>query len=274
MSAHKIPCTVQVLTRNNAEGIKKCLDSLTMFAEVIVQDGFSTDGTREAAASYPNVRLMDQNKTYLNDQGRITDFGAMRNESIRVAAHDWIFVVDGDEYVDPQLINEVAEIVGRDNPAVYQAFRRFYIDSEPVMHCSGYPALQIRLFHRTLTEGYVKKVHERLLLNPGVQTLMLKTELPVPLPPAHTLQAKYDRYLAIEVERQGVMAWGKWIKWILLRNLRSAIGLTLRVALIWIIPRKGKKMPLSHEFAYIRHSLRVIAHTFPPRVRALKSKTA
>lgn len=266
-----IPCTVQVVTRNNAEGIKKCLDSLTMFGEVIVQDGYSTDGTRGVASSYPNVRLMDQNKQYLNNEGRITHFSAMRNESINAAKYDWIFVVDGDEYVDPALIAEVESIVRADQPGVYEAFRRFYIDSVPVMHCSGYPALQIRLFHRTLTNGYRKPVHERLELKPGVITKRLQTELPVPQPPAHTLQAKYDRYLLMEVERQGVMPWGRWFKWILLRNLRSVIGLSLRILWIWIIPRTGKKMPLSHEFAYMRHSLRIIVHTFPPRVRATKS---
>lgn len=261
-----IPCTVQVMTRNNAEGIKKCLDSLTMFAEVIVQDGNSTDGTREVALSYPNVRLIDQDKTYLNGEGRITDFAAMRNLSIDAAKHDWIFVVDGDEHVDAGLIREVGEIVGVNKPGVFQAFRRFYIDNQPVIFCSGYPALQIRLFHRTLTNGYIKPIHERLDLKPGVAVQMLKAELPVPQPPVSQLQAKYDRYLAMEVKRLGVLPWGRWIKWIFLRNLRSSIGLTLRILWLHILPLPGKRMPLSHEFAYVRHSLRTIMHTFPPKV--------
>lgn len=269
-----IPCTVQVVTRNNAEGIRKCLGSLTMFEEVIVQDGYSTDGTREVAKSYPNVRLMDQNRAYLSPEGRIIDFSAMRNESISAARHDWIFVVDGDEHVDPALIAEVGEIVERDDPGVYEAFRRFYIDGEPVIFCSGYPALQIRLFHRTLTDGYVKPVHERLKLKDGVTKKLLKAELPVPLPPVRTLRPKYDRYLAMEVERQGVMLWGKWVRWILFRNLRSAIGLTLRILWLRVLPRRGKRMPLSHEFTYVWHQLRIIAHTFPPRVRRMKARTA
>ncbi len=268
-----IPCSVQVLTRNNAAGIKTCLSSLTMFDEVVVQDGNSTDGTREVAASYPNVRLMDQDKKYLNVEGRITDFAAMRNLSIDAAKHEWIFVVDGDEHVDAGLIREVGEIVEADKPGVFQAFRRFYIDGEPVIFSAGYPALQIRLFHRTLTNGYIKPVHERLDLKPGVKTQMLKAELPVPQPPVSQLQAKYDRYLAMEVKRLGVLPWGRWIKWIFLRNLRSCIGLTLRVIWLRILPLPGKRMPLSHEFAYVRHSLRTIIYTFPP-LAAKKARTA
>lgn len=265
---NRILCTVQVLTRNNAGGLKKCLDSLDAFDEVLVQDGYSTDGTREMASQYPNVRLMDQNKTFLNDEGRITDFASMRNESIRAAKHDWVFVVDGDEYVDPDLIANVRAVVEKNEPGVFQAFRRFTIDGEPVMHCSGYPAYQIRLFHRGCIEGYVKPVHERLNLKDGVQVQTLRAELPVPQPPVASLTAKYDRYLAMEVKRAGVMPFWTWVRWVLIRNIRSMVGLSIRLLWIWLIPRKGKRMPLSHELAYIRHSFRTILHTFPPRVAA------
>lgn len=268
-----IPCTVQVVTRNNAEGLKRCLDSLTMFDEVIVQDGYSTDGTREMAASYPNVKIMDQNRMYLNVEGRITDFGSMRNESIKAAKHDWIFVVDGDEHVDPALIREVGEIVARNQPGVFQAFRRFYIDGKPVMFCSFYPALQIRLFHRSLTSGYAKPVHERLQLKDGVTMQTLKAELPVPQPPVKQLLPKYERYLAMEVERLGVIPMSRWFKWIFLRNLRSSLGMTVKALGYRLLPVRGKRMPLSFEFALVRHSLRTIVHTFPPRVAA-KLRTA
>lgn len=275
MNHSPIPCTVQVLTRNNESSIAKCLDTLTDFAEVIVQGGPSTDRTKEIAITYPNVRWMDQNPAYLDGDGRITNFAAMRNESIDAAKHDWIFVVDADEGSKPDMVAEVREITERNRPGVFEAFRRFYIDGEPVMHCSFYPALQIRLFHRTLTEGYGKPVHERLILKPGVMVERLRTELPVPQPPAKTLEAKYDRYLLMEVKRGGVMPWGRWMKWVLWRNLRSIAGLSLRLMRIWLVPRKGKRMPLSHEFSIMRHSLRTIVHTCPPVAqRTLRASAA
>lgn len=253
------------------EGIKECLDSLDSFAEVLIQDGGSTDGTREIAQQYSNVRLLDQNPAYLDEERRITDFSAVRNDAIAAASYDWIFMVDGDERVDPAMIKEVAAIVSADVPGVYDVSRRFSVDGVPVVHCAGYPALQIRLYHRSLVEGYVKTVHERLCLKQGVTKNILRTELIVPLPPASTLQGKYDRYLAMEVKRVGVMQWAEWMRWILLRNLRSSIGLTARVLWQRIKPVPGKRMPLSHEFAFIRHSLRTIIHTFPPRVRRGKA---
>lgn len=271
-----IPCTVQLLTRNNAAGIGRCLDSLRDFAEVIVQDGGSTDGTRDIAQRYPNVRLMDQKPALLNDEGRITDFAAMRNESISAATHDWIFVVDGDESTAPALTEEIRRIVEANVPGVYQAFRRFIVGGEPVLYCAGYPALQIRLFHRSLTDGYRKPVHERLQLKPGVEMQLLKEELPVPLPPARDLLAKNDRYLAMELRRLGVIPYGRWFRWVLYRNLRSVAGLLVRDILIALRPKRGKAMPFIYDWLHIRHLLRLIHATFPPvatqRLRAIAAE--
>lgn len=262
--SQSIPCTAQVLTRNNAEGIRACLDSLGAFAEVIVQDGFSTDGTRETAEHYPNVRLMDQNPAFLDRDGRITDFSAMRNVSIMAAKHDWVFVVDGDERVDPELVEEIRAIVEANEPGVYQAFRRFYLGDVPVVFCAGYPAYQIRLFHRSLTEGYKKSVHERLVLKSGVIARVLEHELPVPLPPVGSQRPKFERYLAMEVKRIGVTSWGHWLRWALYRNLRSVAGILARVLWLRMLPKKGLRMPLSYELAHVSQSLRVIVRTCPP----------
>lgn len=258
MSSQKIPATVQVLTRNSMPGIRHCLETLRNFSEVIVQDAFSTDGTRETAREFPNVRLMDQNRAYLDVENRITHFSAMRNESIAAARHDWIFVVDGDEGIRPDMEEEVRAIVERNVPGVYQAFRRFVVDGQLVMHCCGYPNLQIRLFHRSQVEGYEKPVHERLKLKVGVGMQLLHTELPIPLPPAAALEAKYERYLQMEVKRVGVIPWSRWVKWVLVRNLKTIIAYAARVVWYRITPRRGKIMPWAYERQFIGHAWRTI----------------
>lgn len=262
-----IPCSVQVLVRNGMPNIVPCLESLREFGEVIVQDGFSTDGTREVAASFRNVTLLDQDRAYLNGEGRITDFSAVRNASITAAKYDWMLVVDADEITTQELREEVRGIVERNAPGVYQAFRRFFLNGVRIERAAGYPALQIRLFHRTLTNGYAKSVHERLWLKEGVSVRMLRTELPVPLPPAEQLTAKYERYLKMEVERLGVVTWGRWIAWMLLRHLRSAASYFVRALWIRIAHPRDTRLPWAYEWQFIHHALATITHTFPPRVR-------
>jgi len=268
-----IPCSVQVLVRNSVSSLRTCLPTVQEFAEVIVQDGNSTDGSREFASSFANVTLMNQDLALLDSEGRITDFSAMRNQSIRAAKYDWIFVVDADEEVMPSMVAEVREIVTKNIPGVFRAFRRFYVDGEPVMHCAGYPAYQIRLFHRSQVDGYVKPIHERLALHPGVELQLLATELTVPFPSVSVLQKKNDRYLRMEVQRVGVLPFRQWCKWILLRNTKTIVGLGVKTLWITLLPRKGKKMPMRYDLQYMWHSFRTIVATFPPRVAMAKRRT-
>lgn len=273
MTTSLISCSVQVLTRNSEKTIVHCLDTLTAFGEVIVQDGHSTDRTVEIAKGYPNVTILSQNPAYLDTEGKIRDFAAIRNESIAAAKYDWVLVVDADEGTKPDMVEEVQEIVVKNEPGVYRAFRRFIIEGKKVMYCAGYPAYQIRLFHRSCVEGYAKPIHERLVVHPGVPLQILRAELPIPLPPAKDLNAKYERYLRMEVERLGVMPWKKWLRWILYRNLRSALAVAVLTLRVQIIPKYGKRMPIAYEWQAIRQSLRTIIHTFPPLARHRHSKS-
>lgn len=266
-----IPCTVQVLTYNNAKTIRRNLDSLRAFGEVIVQDGASTDGTREIALEYPNVRLIDQDPAFLSPDGTIIDFGSMRNISIFSAKYDWIFPEDADEYLSQSVIEEIRAIVLRNVPGVYQAFRRFIVEGEQIMHCSSYPAMQIRLFHRSCTvSGYRKTVHELLTLKPNVEIGILMSELPLPLPTSSQLRSKYRRYLAMERVRHKGISMSNWFYHIFWRNMRNIAYLTVRTAWIWLTPRTGKRMPLVYEFQTIGYSFSLMLVTFPPCNRSAK----
>lgn len=267
MSEHLIPCSVQVLTRNNGKTLRACLETLRPFAEVIIQDGRSTDDTKAIAREFSNVTFLDQNDTVLDDEGRIKDFSAVRNASIQAARYDWVLVVDADEGIKQDLTEEVRSLIQSDKKGVYVAFRRYYVNGEKVMHSTQYPALQIRFFHRDLIIGYEKPVHERIKMKDGITTQMLQSELPVPLPPARQLRAKYHRYLLMEAKRaQGITVRG-WLKWVLWRNTRTMVGLLLRLLNIWLVPRAGKRLPLSYEAQFLAHSFKTIFYTMPKTLK-------
>ena len=264
-----IGCSMQVLTHNNASTIRGCLESLKDFGEVVVQDGASTDGTREIAQQFPNVTLVSQNPTYLNAEGYITDFSSLRNETIASAKYDWIFPVDADEFLGADEADEIAGIVAQGVPGVYTSFRRFYVDGKRIDYCSGYPAIQIRLFHRAcIIDGYQKQVHEKLHMKPGVVPQMMRAEHPVPLATPAELSAKYRRYLRMEVRRTPI-GYRHWLKWTLIRNTRTILALLLRLAWIWLIPRRGKRMPLRYELQAVWYSLSLMVYLFPPVARSM-----
>lgn len=262
-----ISCSAQVLTRNSAATIGRCLESLRDLHEVLVVDGGSADDTVTIARSFPNVRIVEQDKRHLDGDGRIADFAAVRNAGLEVASLPWIIVIDADERATPELLTEIDGIIAVGVPGVFDVPRLFSIAGATIDRAAAYPSVQMRFFHRSCTDGYTKAVHERLQLHEGVTPALLTGSIDVPLPPALTLLPKYRRYLRMEQRRLGVIPWGRWCKWVLWRNLKTAGGLAARALWLRVTPQRGKRLPLLYEVQFIGHAVFTIAYTFPPTVR-------
>ncbi len=263
--AHTIPCSALVLTRNSAATLEACLNSLKDVAEIIIVDGHSTDNTREIAKKFSHVHIIDQDATYADAEGRINNYSGVRNQGLAAAKHEWMIIVDSDEVLPAEFIEEVRSIVAANKSAVYNAFRRFVINGERVMHCAGYPAYQIRLFHTSCTSGFVKIVHERLELKPGIETHVLQSEILTPLPEASKLWPKYERYLKLETKHLSDRTWGTWFTRILLKKLKTIVGILVRSLIIRLTPRKGLTMPFAYEWLSVHYAATLIVRTFPMR---------
>jgi glycosyltransferase involved in cell wall biosynthesis len=89
--------TLVVMTYNEAANIARCLDSVPFAAEKLVVDSGSTDATVTIAQAH-GARVEHQD--WLG-------FGAQRNTCSTLAGHDWILVLDADEYLSPELAREL-----------------------------------------------------------------------------------------------------------------------------------------------------------------------
>lgn len=97
-----------VLTRNDAQTIEKCLASLSWCDEVMVIDDNSKDKTCEIAKK-AGAKVLSH---ALND-----DFAEQRNFALSEARGEWVFFVDSDEVVTPQLGREIKEALkASENP--------------------------------------------------------------------------------------------------------------------------------------------------------------
>ena len=74
-----------MIVRNAERTLDTALASLVEFAEVVVYDNGSTDGTAAKAAAWPNVVLRS---------GPFAGFGPTKNAAIRLARHDWVLAID------------------------------------------------------------------------------------------------------------------------------------------------------------------------------------
>ena len=247
-----IKVSTVLLTKNSAASLPKYLASMTEVDDIVALDGGSTDGTLDLLHATPNVRVFPQHEDFLQD-GRIVDFASMRNYGYSLCRHPWIQCVDSDEAASAKLLTEVRAIVEKGEPAVYYARRLFTVDGMPVVGLGVSASDQIRLFHRAVAPGCVRPVHERVVVLPGAATGVLDETIVVPLPTAVASRPKYDRYLAIEVEKNAGISWGRWLRWLLLRNLWSTVRRCVTIVVSRLIPKPGPRYPLDLEYEQFRY---------------------
>jgi glycosyltransferase involved in cell wall biosynthesis len=148
--------TATVLTKNSQKTLKKTLDSLLKFPEVIVLDSGSTDATLKLAKSYLNATV--HTTPFLG-------FGPMHNYCAKLANYDWILSIDSDEVVSEALADEILSL-SLDPESVYSLDRKNYFNGKPIKWCSGWhPDRVIRLYNRTKTRFSNDLVHEKVESN-------------------------------------------------------------------------------------------------------------
>lgn len=251
----KIPATVEILTFNNETTIETTLESVTLFDEILVIDGGSTDRTLEIARRYGAKILMQDEKA--KSEGRITDFARVRNQGLEIAKHRWFLFIDSDEMLTPEVAAEIRDIATAERPLfhAWNVPRKYVLDGIVIDCATTYPNLQMRLFHLGHVGTFVKQVHERVLPNPGEAVGVLKHHMLVPLPPQRALWGKWQQYLAIEEKRwQGVSR--KKLLGKILNALKPLVLYLLRLPRVLFCG--GRRMPLSYEIIYQRYNLSVL----------------
>lgn len=135
-----LPVTVIVAARNEARNLPRCLESLRNAGEVYVIDSQSTDATVQIAQSY-GARVVQ-----FHYQGGWPKKRQWAMESLPLA-YDWIFLVDADEALTPELADEIQHAT--QDPACdgyYIALRMFFLGRE--LRHSGASFYKLCLFRR------------------------------------------------------------------------------------------------------------------------------
>ncbi len=261
MNRGTLPCTALSMTRNNAGTLEPCLRSSLFCREHLILDGGSTDGTLELAAEY-GCKVVQQSQEFLDATGRIINYGGVMNQGIALAEYPWIFNIDSDELLDQECILEIQKCVMNDIPSAFFANRFYSLNGRIIRYASAYPNEQIRLFHREAIEGFIKMVHERALLKPGIQPSILSGVMYVPLDTIAALRGKSLRYLEIERKEFGAHGWIPWLFFTWNKFLRMGLRI-LRIGKIRLFHRWSDCLPLSYEWLNIWYPWGLILKTCP-----------
>jgi glycosyltransferase involved in cell wall biosynthesis len=152
------PVTALIHTLNEIEHVEECIRSVEWADEIYLVDSFSTDGTVERVRDkFPRVRL---------EQRQYLGAASTKNYAIDRAAHDWIFVIDADERVTPELRDELLRTLeGPLDHWAYSVGRRNFMMGKEVKYSGLQRDRVTRLFHREHARYPNKRVHADLLVD-------------------------------------------------------------------------------------------------------------
>jgi len=125
-----VPVSVAVLTKDEELNIRRCLTSVAWAEQVVVVDSGSVDDTVPIARQL-GAEVVQQRWLGFSGQREF----ALRHPSLR---HDWVYFVDADEWVSPELAREIAGFLRAPAYAAFAHRRRLVFQGSWIRHCGWY----------------------------------------------------------------------------------------------------------------------------------------
>lgn len=147
--------SVILISKNEAANIRDCLQSVAWVDEIIVVDSASSDATADIA------RAMGA-QVYVHADW--PGFGPQKNRALGYASKDWVFSIDADERVTPELRTELEHAMQTAEADGYYCPRLSQFCGKFVHHSGWYPDYVLRLFKRGSGRFSDSLVHESVLL--------------------------------------------------------------------------------------------------------------
>lgn len=149
--------SVIIITKNEADVIERCLRSVAWADEIIVVDGNSSDDT--AALARGLGAKVDNAPDW-------PGFGPQKNRALALATGDWVLSLDADEWVTPELREEIVQaIAAADRLPAYRMSRLSSYCGRTMHHSGWWPDHVTRLFQRGVARFSNDLVHEKLLVD-------------------------------------------------------------------------------------------------------------
>ena len=146
--------SASIITYNEEDNIRRCLESVKWCDEIIIVDSFSTDRTLDICREYTDKI---HTRTY---PGNIDQ----KNYAASLATGDWVLSLDADERVTPELREEILRKLKDNSSSIcgYYFKRKAYLFGKWVKHCGWYPDYKLRLFRRNKGRFEGREPHDEL----------------------------------------------------------------------------------------------------------------
>lgn len=145
--------SVILITKNESANIRNCIQSVSWADEIIVVDSGSTDDT-VAIARQMGARVYEHDWP---------GFGPQKNRALDYASKEWVFSIDADERVTPELRAEIQSAMSAGNKDSFEIPRLSSFCGRYIHHSGWRPDYVTRLFKRGMGRFTDDLVHERVI---------------------------------------------------------------------------------------------------------------
>lgn len=181
--------TALVVARDEEANLPGCLESVGFAHErIVVVDPASKDDTLGVARRLADVAMVRP----------FDDFASQRNAGLAAASGDWIFSIDADERVTPELTLEINQALSAPSNAFagYRIPIRSAILGRPFRHSGTRQDLPLRLFRRD-RGSWVGRVHETVKLKGEVGRMRNPLDHDT-IPDVRVFLRKIEHYTSLE----------------------------------------------------------------------------
>jgi len=159
----KIPLSVAIITKNEEENIRQCLQSVSFAAQIVLIDSGSTDATLSLAAEF-GCEIYSE--AWLG-------FGPQKQSAIEKCRQPWILVLDADERIPSDTADIIRKIITDSNikEAGFSFPRKNYFQGRWIKHAGWWPDRIVRLFRKEKGRMTEAIVHESVEVQGAVGEL-------------------------------------------------------------------------------------------------------
>jgi len=162
--AKLLPISVCVIAGNEAQRIRRALDSVADWAGeiIVVLNDDENDGTAQIAAASGAKVFPEPWKGHV----------AQKNSAADKATQPWILGLDADEEVSPALRDEIRRAMAE--PGDHAAFcfpRCTHFCDRWIRHGEWYPDVKLRLFRKDLGRTEGQEPHDKVVVNGTIKQL-------------------------------------------------------------------------------------------------------
>lgn len=153
-----------IITKNEEENIRECLESISFVDEIILVDSESTDNTTSIAKQFTD-------KIFVK---KWTGFVQQKKYAVSLTTNNWILSIDADERVTKELKDEITNL----DSGIINGFyiqRENYFLNKKINSCGWEKDFQLRLFRKDKVSLTPRLVHEGFLVDG--KTARLKNKL-------------------------------------------------------------------------------------------------